>query len=176
MRGGAGKTGALVRPMKWILGIDPGLHGALAFISNGQVHIEDMSVFAASTRREIDEAGILNILSMFEVEHAFYEKVHAMPHEGAVGAFSFGTGYGLVRGVLAGAGIPRTPVEPTVWKRAMGLPAGSPKDFSRHRAGELAPVAVHYFASKRGNGPKEQLQGRAEALLIAMYGARRLRA
>jgi crossover junction endodeoxyribonuclease RuvC len=53
-------------------------------------------------------------------------------------------------------------VSPAQWKRAMHLT--SDKEQSRARALETFPVCAHHFARKKDHG-------RAEAALIALYGA-----
>ena len=152
----------------WILGIDPGLGGALALWHPDGVQIEDMPTVSGTSKRQVDESALANILRCFDIEHAFYERVHSMPKQGVVSSFSFGVSFGVIRGALAALSIPRTQVEPTTWKRAMGLVAGAPKDASRHRAAELCPKSGHYLLRRKDDG-------RAEALLIALYGARQLR-
>jgi crossover junction endodeoxyribonuclease RuvC len=81
-----------------------------------------------------------------------------MPGEGHVGAFSFGDGFGVIKGVLAGLRIPSTSVEPQVWKKTLRVPAD--KKLSKARAIELFPDC-----SKKFTRPDL-----AEACMIALYG------
>ena len=54
-------------------------------------------------------------------------------------------------------------VPPQVWKRRFNLT--SDKDASRARASELLPAHAHLW-------PLKEHDGRAEAALLALYGAR----
>jgi crossover junction endodeoxyribonuclease RuvC len=71
----------------------------------------------------------------------------------------------MVRGVIAAAGIPLHLVSPAKWKRAYGLDAD--KEKSRALALRLWPARADLFGRKRDHG-------RAEAALIARYGAERI--
>lgn len=150
-----------------ILGIDPGLDGALALIDgNDLVVIEDMPTIAAKKRRQINEvelARIIDALLISRVNAAFLELVGIRPGEGPVGAFAFGRGYGLLRGILRAHFVPLYDVPPAVWKRAVGIPAGAGKDSSRALATELWQRKAELFRRVKDDG-------RADAALIARYG------
>lgn len=97
---------------------------------------------------------------------AVIESVGAMPKQGLSSTFRFGEGYGLVQGILAGLGVTRTiKATPQVWKASMGVTAN--KDTSLTLAKNLFPTNAHLFARKKDHG-------RAEALLLAVFGARSL--
>jgi crossover junction endodeoxyribonuclease RuvC len=93
---------------------------------------------------------------------AWVEQVATRPGEGAVGAFSFGKSYGLVLGVLAAHFIKIEHVTPASWKTALKVKGD--KDVSRQRASALFPTYSGLWARVRDDG-------RAEAALIAYYGA-----
>jgi crossover junction endodeoxyribonuclease RuvC len=88
-----------------------------------------------------------------------------MPGQGVSGVFAFGKAYGIILGVIAGHSIPLTLVPPVRWKRQMGVTKS--KDGCRARASQLLPAAAHQW-------PLRKHDGRAEAALIALYGARQL--
>jgi crossover junction endodeoxyribonuclease RuvC len=161
-----------------ILGIDPGLSGALAFYNpaiNSLVVWDVPTLLAGKgTRRVVDEDGLAASIAprAQSTLHAFVERVGVMPMEGAVGAFSFGTTYGLLRMAVAAFQIPRSLVMPQVWKRALGVPAA--KEGAIARASQLMPRHAEIWTVKRGHCTKEQAAGRSEAALIAYYGARLL--
>lgn len=94
--------------------------------------------------------------------HAFIEKVGAMPGQGVTSMFTFGDACGVVRGVVAGAGIPYTMITPQAWKKSAGL-IGSDKDAARSRAIQLYPELR--VLDEKGKG-----QAIADALLIARHG------
>ena len=148
-----------------ILGIDPGLSGAICAYDGRSMSIFDMPTFTVpinrKMRRVVDEDKLAGILSGFTDAFAVVENVHSMPSQGVASAFTFGQGYGAIRGVLAALGIPRRYVEPSVWKRAFQLTHD--KDMSRRRASELLPAfAIHW--------PLKKHDGRAESALLAYYG------
>ena len=113
-------------------------------------------------RRQISEAGLASILRHYEPDAAWIERVHALPKQGVTSSFSFGLSYGLARGVLAALGVPVTLVTPQEWKRAFRL--GSSKSEARTIACRLFPANAGYFARVRDDG-------RAEAALLALFGA-----
>ena len=72
-------------------------------------------------------------------------------------------GVGAIKGVLATLEIPFTPVSPSKWKKHFNL--GKDKNESRAAATRLFPTLAFEFARKRDDG-------RAEAILIATWGAK----
>jgi hypothetical protein len=155
-----------------ITGIDPGLSGALFFLdphdpATGEsvdlpVHLLTRG---GKNKREVDIAGLIRILALHQLTHAFVEQVGAMPGQGVSSVFAFGKTYGIILGVLAARSIPLTLVAPVRWKRALGVPKA--KAAARARASQLLPQAAHQW-------PLKKHDGRAEAALIALYGARQL--
>ena len=159
--------------MSFILGADPGNHGALAFLhpEDSLIRIVDMPVFEFETTRKRVKIDPYTIVREMEAQPlaAFYvEEVAASPQMGTVSAFSFGEGYGLLKGVAAANHIPITPVKPKDWKRQMRVPAD--KRAAVQRASQLFPHVAHLFKGPRGG----LFDGRAEAALIALFGAMEL--
>lgn len=160
--------------MSKILAIDPGLSGAVAVYwpATGAVQIHDMPTVQAgkgkTSKRIIDIqalARIIDDLNKDAITHCYLEQVGTRPGEGAVGAFSFGEGVGIIRGILAANFIPVTRIAPSVWKKALGVPAA--KDGARARASELLPRHAGQWARVKDDG-------RAEAAMLGIYGARQL--
>lgn len=156
--------------MNMILGVDPGLSGALALYdvaAENMFGVFDMPTIKAGTdsKRVIDESALAVLVDSHarRIRHAFVEKVGAMPGQGVTSMFSFGCSYGIVRGILAANMIPMTFVPPQRWKKALGVPAA--KDGARARASQLLPHSS-------GLWPRVKDDGRAEAFLIALYGAK----
>lgn len=159
---------------QYILGIDPGLSGALAWLTpDGELTIIDMPVHEVKrngkNKRELATAELalriwpsrlpsLNFI-------AFLEKVGAMPKQGVASTFQFGRTVGTIEGILAANQIPVHYAHPRVWKKAMGVREG--KDGSRARASELRPQDADQW-------PLKKHHGRADAVLIALYGQRLL--
>ena len=154
---------------KLIVGIDPGLSGALAILDHDDVllleDLPNVQFSDARIKHRLDGVGLTAMLKPYAVDVllAIVEKVAARPGEAPSGAFSFGYSSGVIAGVLGALQIPITTVQPAVWKKAMGL--GSSKDLSRARALELFPAMADKLTLKKHHD-------RAEALLMAEWGRR----
>jgi crossover junction endodeoxyribonuclease RuvC len=155
-----------------IVGIDPGLSGALFFLNpDNPVTGEAFDIpthlltRGGKNKREIDIAGLIGILAARRLTHAFVEQVGSMPGQGVSSVFAFGKCFGILLGVLAARSVPLTLVAPVRWKRALNVPKA--KDAARARASQLMPQAAHQW-------PLKKHDGRAEAALIALYGAHQL--
>jgi crossover junction endodeoxyribonuclease RuvC len=153
-----------------VLGIDPGANGALAFVQNGHlIEVVDMPtmVVRRGSRdvREVSAPSLGVIMRAHDADAAYIEQVGAMPGQGVSSMFAFGRAVGVLEGVLAACGIPVTKVPPQTWQRAMRVRGG--KDGARERAGQLYPRMAQLFERKKDDG-------RADAALIATYGANEL--
>jgi crossover junction endodeoxyribonuclease RuvC len=84
-----------------------------------------------------------------------------MPKQGVASTFKYGVAYGSLRAVVALSNVPYRLVTPATWKKYFRLDAD--KEKSRALAIQLWP-GCGYFALKKHHG-------RAEAALIARYGA-----
>ena len=152
-----------------IAGIDPGLSGAVALfgaVAGAVIDVADMPVLTlmrgSKAKREVDGHLLADLLAGAGIAHAYVENVGAMPGQGVSGVFAFGKAFGTVLGVLAALGVPMTLVAPASWKRALHVPAA--KDGARARASQLMPTAAQHWRLVKHDG-------RAEAALIAYYGA-----
>jgi hypothetical protein len=151
-----------------ILGIDPGLSGALALYDvDGSLEVMDIPTLQMRTKRVIDEYALARIVDNWSsrVREVWLEQVGVRPGEGAVGAFTFGRGYGALRGICAANFLTIMDVTPATWKAA--LQVRGDKDESRLRASTL-------FPRHGGMWPLKKHDGRAEAALIALHGMRQM--
>lgn len=147
-----------------ILGVDPGKSGALAFIFQNdmnRVAVEDMPLADGN----ISSPALAQIIKRFGPTVAVIELVHSMPKQGVASVFSFGKSFGQAIGVIGALNIPLHFVTPGKWKKSYGL--GADKEECRARALALFPACSASFARKKDHG-------RAEAALIAKYGAETL--
>jgi crossover junction endodeoxyribonuclease RuvC len=156
--------------MSCILGIDPGNSGALAILDPeaATMRLIDMPTFEFHTTRarvKVDPYGVVAELNRQPLTIAYVEEVNSTPQMGVVSAFSFGEGKGILLGALAAKGVPLTQVKPTVWKKQMRVPAD--KKAAVQRACQLFPALAPHFKGPRGG----VIDGRAEAALIALFGA-----
>lgn len=141
-----------------IVGIDPGKTGALCFLSDSgdSIELRKMTYSAQELR---------DILCSWDVRLAVVEHVSAGGaankegrRMGATSAFTFGTGFGVILGVLAGCGIAHELVRPQTWTSAMGERG---KDKASHHA-----HAMRLFPGAKI--PKYA----ADSVLLAVYGRR----
>jgi hypothetical protein len=147
--------------MTVIMGIDPGISGAVAFyfpVVPARIAVDDVPVAGG----EINVSELARMIRIHRPTVAVIERVSAMPGNGAVSMFNFGRSYGDVRGVIGALDIPLHFVTPQKWKKYFGLSAD--KDESRLRAIRMFPAVAEQFKLKKHHG-------RAEAALIALYGA-----
>lgn len=147
-----------------IIGIDPGLTGAIAVIGT-DINLFDMPAMAKATKgNQVDGAGLTSLLTEYN-EHGtvvFLEQVGSMPKQGVTSMFNFGHGYGMAQGVLFAMKIPFLLVTPQKWKKHHGL-IGKQKDMARTLCIQRHPLLAQQLKFKKHIG-------RADALLIAEYG------
>jgi len=159
--------------MSTIVGIDPGNKGALAFLDpeESKMWIVDMATFTYETTRrmtKVDAYATSRVLQATPVSHIYLEEVAASPQMGVSSAFSFGEGYGILKGVTAALDIPLSTVKPQMWKKQLRVQ--SDKRMAVQRASQLFPLIAHKFKGPKGG----ILDGRAEAALLAFYGSMEL--
>jgi crossover junction endodeoxyribonuclease RuvC len=94
------------------LGIDPGMRGGIAYITDHHAEAVPMPTVG----KQIDGRAIAEILKTRGVELVVIEKVGAMPGQGLVSTFTFGYGTGLIVGVLEALSLPYRMVTPQAWK------------------------------------------------------------
>lgn len=159
--------------MKLTIGIDPGLHGAVAVLDEEGVLIalSDFQIIEQGSLKWIDGNWfqtwlIQNVRG--QPAHCVIEKVSAMPSQGVSSSFQFGVGFGSLLGVIQARHIPLTLVSSAMWKRDLGL-HGKHQDGKKQalsRARLLWPTAELHLAKH---------DGRAEALLIASWSINKAR-
>lgn len=171
----------------YIVGIDPGLHGAIVGIyhqpyykeNEGKVRfIDDMPTVSIrkgkKTKSEYDVKALRDLIMTFcgSGYIVFIEKTQTLPH-GMRSQASYGLGYcqGLFEGMLTLRNIKYELVSPKDWQKHFGITKnkGNSKAQSYKIASHLFPEAV--LTGPRGG----KLDGRSDALLIAEWGRRHLR-
>jgi crossover junction endodeoxyribonuclease RuvC len=144
---------------KCILGLDPGVFGAIAFYFPDQKAA--ISVYDVPTvGKEINASALYDMINKYDPDLAVIEAVHAMPRQGVSSSFNFGVSFGIAKGVVGALHIPVIFVTPTKWKKHFGLNAD--KEKSRALAISTWPFSDHFRRKKD--------DGRAEAALLALYG------
>ena len=151
-----------------IIGIDPGLSGAIAVLDNNKVlKIYDMPVMAEGkkNKRQLNSAQLVNIIKENienrEEINVVVEQVNAMPGQGVTSMFNFGQTFGAIKGVCAALNLPIFFIRPSKWKKYFEL-INSSKDSSRTKAIEMYPSIANQLAKKKD-------VNKSDAILIARF-------
>jgi crossover junction endodeoxyribonuclease RuvC len=154
-----------------ILGIDPGIAGAVAVIeivdgvdgiAPKLVGVTDIPNLGTSAKTRVDAIELRNLIEVYRPDFAGIERAGSMPWQGVASAFKYGRAAGTIEAVVACCGIPMVLVEPSKWKRTFRL--NSDKEASRQLAIGLFPHAHDQLSLNRHHQ-------RAEAMLIALFTA-----
>ena len=151
-----------------ILGIDPGVSGAISVLENKKV----VDVFEMPTmidgkknKKQINGSQVANIFrdrmngdteTIVVVEH-----VNAMPGQGVTSMFNFGQSFGVIKGICSALKLPIYFVRPTKWKKHFNL-IKTNKDASRTKVIEVYPEISSKLSRKKDSN-------KADAILIARY-------
>ena len=138
-----------------IIGIDPGLSGAIAILENNKVlKIFDIPVMSEGkkNKRQLNSALLVsllkeNIIDSNEVS-VVVEQVNAMPGQGVTSMFNFGQTFGAIKGICAALDLPIFFVRPSKWKKHFEL-INSTKDSSRTKAIEMYPKLSNQLSKKK---------------------------
>tara|TARA_B100001063_G_scaffold124600_1_gene116468 strand:- start:35 stop:526 length:492 start_codon:yes stop_codon:yes gene_type:complete len=151
-----------------IIGIDPGLSGAVAVLENNKVlNIFDMPVMSEGkkNKRQLNSALLVSLLKenidQSEEVSIVVEQVNAMPGQGVTSMFNFGQTFGAIKGVCAALELPIFFVRPSKWKKYFEL-INSSKDSSRTKAIEMYPMLSKQLAKKKD-------VNKSDAILIARF-------
>ena len=153
-----------------IIGIDPGLSGAIAVLEDIKVlSLFEMPVMAEGkkNKRQLNSAQLVNIIKENtngdEEIAVIVEQVNAMPGQGLTSMFNFGQTFGAIKGVCAALGLPIFFVRPSKWKKHFEL-INSSKDASRTKVIEMYPSFSKQLAKKKD-------VNKSDAILIARFFA-----
>lgn len=160
--------------MRTIIGIDPGLSGAVCIRDYaGTIHLVDTPVMGVKKGKKsgteylpAEMADLLRCAAPQDI-HVFIESVHSMPKQGVSSTFTFGKGFGIWIGIIAALKLPHSFVTPQAWKKTM-MEGIADKDAARIRAQQLYPALMPALKLKKHIG-------RADALLIMEHGRRSLK-
>jgi crossover junction endodeoxyribonuclease RuvC len=152
-----------------VAGIDPGIRGGAAVVrvAGGAaprlIDVIDIPVTGSGARERVDAGALRAWLLGHKPQHVYVERAQALPKQGSSSGFKYGRAVGAIEAVIACCEIALTVVEPATWKKAYRLRGGD-KEGGRQRALQLFPGAHALFARRKDHG-------RAEAVLIALFGA-----
>jgi len=151
-----------------IIGIDPGLKGAIAVLQNNKVQeIFDIPVMTdgKKNKRQLNSAQLVKLLkdNIRDEEETviIVEQVNAMPGQGVTSMFNFGQTFGAIKGICAALNLPIFFVRPAKWKKHFDL-INSSKDASRTKAIEMYPSISDKLSKKKD-------VNKSDAILIARF-------
>ena len=153
-----------------IIGIDPGISGAICFFKEGQVkEIIDMPTMAEGkkNKRQINGPQIYNeiFLRINKLPKkdiiVVMEQVSAMPGQGVTSMFNFGQSFGVLKGICSAMQLSMYFVRPVKWKKYFGL-IKTEKDASRTKVIEIFPYISGQLSRKKDSN-------KADAILIASF-------
>ena len=151
-----------------IIGIDPGLSGAIAVLNNSKIEeIFNMPVMAdgKKNKRQLNSAQLVKLIKGFiekgEETIVAVEQVNAMPGQGVTSMFNFGQTFGAIKGICAALELPIFFVRPAKWKKHFDL-INSSKDSSRTKAIEMYPQFSDQLSKKKD-------VNKSDAILIARF-------
>jgi len=153
------------------IGIDPGLHGSVAAVSDtgAVIKLVDTPItqvkYGKKNKNVYVESEMVSILSSLNVDgaHLAIEKQFPMRGQGVSSTFSTGYGFGLWVGIATALKIPFELITSQRWKKVMMEGAAKEKAASCVVAQRLYPDAELF--TKRGRA----IDGRGDALLIGTY-------
>jgi crossover junction endodeoxyribonuclease RuvC len=155
-----------------VVGIDPGIAGALALVSRAGdlIEVADMPILrdGSAGRASVNAPLLADLLAQWHAQEIICEFVAARPKEGPTGAFSFGRSPRRHRRGMRRPWPSYSICDAPKLKRLIGIPPGKDgaKDRARSEAIRRWPDKAALFARVRDDG-------RADASLIAIAGLRR---
>jgi hypothetical protein len=151
----------------FLIGIDPGVSGAIAVMKDDAtriIDIHDMPFITENGKRRVCPTGVGTILGIYRHDCiAVLEHVQGVQQSGATSAFNFGRGFGIIEGTLGALRVMRVLVRPQAWTKALGV--GSDKNAHRAAAMRLWPDSAELFKRAKDDG-------RADAALLCHWYAR----
>tara|TARA_B100000287_G_C20084309_1_gene563694 strand:- start:14 stop:508 length:495 start_codon:yes stop_codon:yes gene_type:complete len=153
-----------------IIGIDPGISGAICFFENDEVkEVIDMPSMAdgKKNKRQINGQQIFNEISSriknipIKEIRVVIEQVSAMPGQGVTSMFNFGQSFGVLKGICSAMQLSMHFVRPAKWKKYYGL-IKTEKDASRTKVIEIFPYISSQLSRKKDSN-------KADAILIASF-------
>ena len=154
----------------FIIGIDPGISGAICFFVVGKINdVIEMPSMAEGkkNKKQVNGNQLFNEIKSHlhemndEKVCVVVEHVTAMPGQGVTSMFNFGQSFGLIKGICSAMQLPIHFVRPTKWKKYFNL-INTSKDASRSRAIEIFPKISNQLKRKKDSN-------KADAILIASY-------
>lgn len=154
-----------INEKKYVLGIDPGLQGALVAIDDeGLPQFFPMPIIG----NEIDTKIVRDLLFRFTIKSVYIEHVGTHPSWGLTPTFSFGKGFGKLLAALEIMEIPHQLVKPAHWQKWAFR--GTDDSWPPKQRALLAAQRLYPSESFKTPAAKRPHDGLVDALLIAAFG------
>jgi len=140
------------------IGIDPGISGGLACITNTDLFATKCPSTIADMNERIEIISDIANQTGYRVS-AVIEAVHSIPGQGVSSTWKFAQNYGEWLGILAGNKIPYTQVSPQKWMKWIGSVPKDKKARKNH---------IKHLAQQRYPDTKVTL-ATSDAIMIAEY-------
>ncbi len=167
----------------FIVGIDPGLSGAISFLSTSRDRIEVYPMPEHKKEKGVQAFNIDEIIHILQekkdqILSVFIEKQQVFPSQGSVSSGNLMYGYGLLIGIIKASSIPMRVITPKEWKNVLfkGMPPLDNNDKNQLKERSCYVALTLYPDVKdqllRGKRARKTDHNLAESLLIAEYGVR----
>ena len=154
----------------FIIGIDPGISGAVCFFNDGKIidviEMPSMSE-GKKNKKQVNGNQLYNEIKshIYQINQqeisVVVEHVTAMPGQGVTSMFNFGQSFGVLKGIFSAMQIPMDFISPVKWKKHYNL-INTQKDSSRTKAIEFFPYISSQLSRKKD-------ANKADAILIASF-------
>ena len=148
-----------------IIGIDPGITGAISVLENKQVievYDTPTMIDGKKNKRQVNGAQVTNIIKeslnkdkdkevVVVVEH-----VNAMPGQGVTSMFNFGQSFGVIKGICSALSLPIYFVRPAKWKKHFNL-IKTNKDASRTKVIQIYPGVSSKLSRKKDSNKADAI-------------------
>ncbi len=138
-----------------IIGIDPGVSGAICILTDGKItEIYEMPTMidGKKNKKQVNGAEVTNIINKELVNekdiNVVIEHVSAMPGQGVTSMFNFGQSFGVLKGICAALKLPVHFIRPVKWKKHFNL-INTEKDASRTKVIEVFPYISSKISKKK---------------------------
>ena len=151
-----------------IIGIDPGITGAISVLENKkviEVYDTPTMIDGKKNKRQVNGAQVTNIikenLNKDKEVAVVVEHVNAMPGQGVTSMFNFGQSFGVIKGICSALSLPIYFVRPAKWKKHFNL-IKTNKDASRTKVIQIYPEISSKLSRKKDSN-------KADAILISSF-------
>jgi len=150
-----------------VVGIDPGMRGALVAVEGGEFVASLMMPFSGAM---LVDAEVIDWLGELDVALVVLERQQAFPRQGVSSTFTTGFRYGQLYGMISTLRLAMATPRPAEWTKVMldGVD-GAGKERAASKVKELLP-ALNLTPGRH----RVDHDGLADAGLLALYGERML--